>query len=83
MSEIARTYTAEPEAAERDSDGGRPLTREDFYLQQIDGRTRARKRAILGGVAAACFALALMFPVAGSWLLLVGVFSGLGIGWVE
>lgn len=72
--------TFRPQAGEADE---RPQTREEFYFQQIDGRTRARKRAILGAIAAVCFVLALIFPGAAPWLLLAGIFSGLGIGWVE
>lgn len=78
MRDIVREQTGEAEAAER-----APRTREEFYFQQIDGRTRARKRAILGAITAALLALALIFPAAGSWLLFAALFSGLGIGWVE
>lgn len=83
MSNIAREHTGEAEAAGRASAERRPRTREEFYFQQIDGRTRARKRAVLGAVTAALLALALAFPAAASWLLLAALFSGLGIGWVE
>ena len=78
MRDIVREQSGEAEAAERP-----PRTREEFYLQQIDGRTRARKRAVLGAITAALLALAVILPAAAPWLLFAALFSGLGIGWVE
>lgn len=49
----------------------------------VDFKQIARTQKILGIIAAACFIAAFIFPTLQGWLILVGIFAGLGIGWVE
>ena len=53
------------------------------YYHRLDGRVKARKRRLLGTITLALLLLAVGFPAYSSFLLLVAIFSGLGIGWVE
>lgn len=49
----------------------------------IDHRQLSRTRRALGLIAAGCLVAAFLIPPAQGLLLMVGLFSGVAIGWVE
>lgn len=49
----------------------------------VDQRELARTRRALGLIAAACLLAALLIPPIRGPLLMIGLFSGVAIGWVE
>jgi hypothetical protein len=53
------------------------------YYYRLDGRVKARKKRLLGVITLVLLLLAVAFPAYSSYFLLVAIFSGLGIGWVD
>ncbi|HMQ34558.1 MAG TPA: hypothetical protein PKD53_27730 [Chloroflexaceae bacterium] len=49
----------------------------------IDHRELSRTRKLLGLIAAVCLVAAFLIPQLQGLLLMVGLFSGVAIGWVE
>lgn len=49
----------------------------------VDFAQISRTQRILGIIAGVCIALAFVIPALQGWLLLVGLFAGVAIGWVE
>ncbi len=53
------------------------------YYYRLDGRVKARKRRLLGVITLIFLLLAVAFPTYSAFFVVIAIFSGLGIGWVD
>jgi hypothetical protein len=53
------------------------------YYYRLDGRVKARKKRLLGLITLVLLLLAVAWPAYSAFFVLVAIFSGLGIAWVD
>jgi VIT1/CCC1 family predicted Fe2+/Mn2+ transporter len=53
------------------------------YYHRLDGRVKARKRRLLGIITVVCLLLAAALPAYSAFFVVIAIFSGIGIGWVD